>query len=186
MAIFSEKIIEAHYIDLEYSLIEIIYEGEDGKLYSHALKVDPDNKDYQDLLADGWDLDKLVDDTAEYKRRTSAYFNTEVNAAAKMLVYEILANEKENLAKAKKALDEKGKNLENLDRNTRLKVQDMIAEVWAHIHQNNKDKDMLFKIKLWVLEQDFMQSASKEEKYAIRKATRATQIFGLIDKLLEE
>lgn len=186
MAIFSGKIIEAHYIDLEYSLIEILYEGEDGKLYSHALRVDPDNKDYQDLIAEGWDQNKIIDDTAEYKRRTSASFSTEVNAAAKLLVDEILAQERESLIKKSKALDEKGKSIEDLDRSTRLKMQDVVAEVWTHLYENNEDKDMLFKLKLWVLEQEFINAATKEEKSEIRKAKRATQVFGLIDKFLTE
>ena len=193
MAIFSGKIIEAHYIDLEYSLIEILYEGEDGKLYSHAIRVDPDHPDYQALLEEGWDQDKIIDDTAEYKRRTSASFNTEVNAAAKLLVDEILAQERESLIKKSKALDEKGKSLdekgrsiEDLDRSTRLKMQDVVAEVWTHLYENNENKDMLFKLKLWVLEQEFINAATKEEKSEIRKAKRATEVFGLIDKFLIE
>jgi hypothetical protein len=45
---------------------------------------------------------------------------------------------------------------------------------------------MLFKFKLWTLEQDFVKEISTEQKSAIRKSTRVTQLFSIIDKLLED
>jgi hypothetical protein len=185
MALFSGKIIEAHYIDHEYSIVEILYAGDDGNVYSHALRADPNNQEWKDLIADGWDQDKLAEGTAEYKRQTSASFNIEVNAAAKLIVNEILVSERKAIIKKVQNLTEKEKSLENLDRSTRNKTQDMLSEVWSHVLEQNTDKDMLFQFKLWVLEQDFIKNATKEEKSAVRKAMKISQIFGLIDKYLE-
>tara|TARA_B110000503_G_C6987200_1_gene345764 strand:+ start:178 stop:738 length:561 start_codon:yes stop_codon:yes gene_type:complete len=186
MAEFSGRVVNAQYMNAEYSIIKVSYEGDDGQLYVYHLDVDAGHQDYKDLLAEGWDVEKLVDATAESKRTQAAAFNTEVNAAAKILVDEILASEKEMLASEKEMLVNTKKDLADLSRSTRLSVQDMLAEVWTHILDKNTDKDMLFKFKLWVLEQDFVKEISKEQKSAIRKATRATQMFGLIDKLLED
>jgi hypothetical protein len=184
MAEFSGKIISAQYIDAEYSMIKVTYEH-DGMPVVYNLDANPDHHDYQDLLAEGWTQEKIIEETAEVKKAQSAAFNVEVHAAAKLMVDELLAKEKENLEKIARDLDIKGSNLEDLDRNTREKTQNMIAEVWTHIVHTNTDKDTLFKFKLWLLEQDFVKDSSKEEKSAIRKAERVTQLFSLIDDLIK-
>lgn len=184
MAEFSGKIISAQYIDAEYSMIKVTYE-QDGMLVVYNLDANPNNHDYQALLDEGWDQERIIEETAEVKKAQSAAFNIEVHAAAKLMVDELLAQEKENLQKIARDLDIKGSNLEDLDRSTREKTQNMIAEVWTHIVHTNTDKDILFKFKLWLLEQDFVKDCSKEEKSAIRKAERITQLFSLIDNLVK-
>jgi hypothetical protein len=192
MAEFSGRIISAEYMNTDYSLIKVRY-NDDGINAIYHLEVDPNNADFQALEADGWDAEKIIDATAESKRVQSNAWNLEVNAAAKMLVDEILASEKDMLASQKDMLASEKymlantkKDLADLSRSTRLSVQDMLAEVWTHILDKNTDKDMLFKFKLWTLEQDFVKEISKEQKSAIRKSTRVTQLFSIIDKLLED
>ena len=192
MAEFSGRIISAEYMNTDYSLIKVRY-NDNGINAIYNLEVDPNNADFQALEADGWDAEKIIDATAESKRVQSNACNLEVNAAAKMLVDEILASEKDMLASQKDMLASEKymlantkKDLADLSRSTRLSVQDMLAEVWTHILDKNTDKDMLFKFKLWTLEQDFVKEISKEQKSAIRKSTRVTQLFSIIDKLLED
>jgi hypothetical protein len=192
MAEFSGRIISAEYMNTDYSLIKVRY-NDNGINAIYHLEVDPNNADFQALEADGWDAEKIIDATAESKRVQSNAWNLEVNAAAKMLVDEILASEKDMLASQKDMLASEKymlantkKDLADLSRSTRLSVQDMLAEVWTHILDKNTDKDMLFKFKLWTLEQDFVKEISKEQKSAIRKSTRVTQLFSIIDKLLED
>ena len=49
MAIFSNKIIEAYYVNAEKTAIEIIYkDGE--KAISHYLSFDPNHPDFKDLI----------------------------------------------------------------------------------------------------------------------------------------
>ena len=175
-----------------YSLIKVRYNDDCINAIYH-LEVDPNNADFQALEADGWDAEKIIDATAESKRVQSNAWNLEVNAAEKMLVDEILASEKDMLASQKDMLASEKymlantkKDLADLSRSTRLSVQDMLAEVWTHILDKNTDKDMLFKFKLWTLEQYFVKEISKEQKSAIRKSTRVTQLFSIIDKLLED
>lgn len=184
MAEFSGKVVDAQFVDAERSIIKVLYE-QDELIMVYNLDVNPDHPDYKELMSEGWDLEKIVESTAEYKRAESAAFNIEVNQAAKMLVDEILASEKEILANEKQVLDNTKKDLADLSRSTRMNVQDMLAEVWTHIFDSNTDKDMIFKFKLWVLEQDFVKEISKEQKSAIRKATRVTQLFSIIDDLIK-
>ena len=192
MAEFSGRIISAEYMNTDYSLIKVRY-NDNGINAIYHLEVDQNNADFQALEADGWDAEKIIDATAESKRVQSNAWNLEVNAAAKMLVDEILASEKDMLASQKDMLASEKymlantkKDLADLSRSTRLSVQDMLAEVWTHILDKNTDKDMLFKFKLWTLEQDFVKEISKEQKSAIRKSTRVTQLFSIIYKLLED
>lgn len=192
MAIFSGKILTAHYINPEYSIVELTYTGEDGGVYAHALRVDPDNPEWQALLEDGWDQERLIEGTAEYKRISSMNFNIEVNNAAKTLA-KSMADEIAT-AMAKKMVKEKYEQLEvkatlaaaketniSLDAPSVYKVQN---EELESIIFNNENKDIIFKFKLWILEQDFVKGCTKEQKSEIRKASRLTELFALIDKLV--
>ena len=185
MSLFSGKIIEAHYIDHEYSIVEVMYTGDDGNVYSHALRADPNNQEWKDLIADGWDQDKLAEGTAEYKRSSAADFNTQVNSLAKELVQQLLVEETEKLSKLEEKALGKLNKLNNLEHDVRKERIALTTNFYSYILENNKDKDELFKLKLWALEQEFVKTADKETKSAIRKATKITQVFLLIDKLLE-
>lgn len=157
MAIFSGKINTAHYIDLEYTLVEILYTGDDGNVYSHALRADPDNKEWKELLAEGWDEDKLANGTAEYKRRSLGAFNREVLKAAQILI-----REKYGYA------DEEG------DENTDAELIDPTFSwdnVFDKIDTMNHNKEEIFKFKIWAFESKKMKKASQEVKKELRKAT---------------
>lgn len=185
MAEFSGKIVDAVYVNEEYSIVKIRYEDSAGNLAVYNLEANPDDEDYKALVAEGWDSEKILDSTAEFKKAQAAAFSIEVNTAAKLMVDEILAGEKEIIAGKKEALANDEKALADLKRNTRTAVQDMLTEAWIYIVDNNTDKDMLFKFKLWVLEQEFVKEIPKEQKSAIRKATRVTQLFSIIDDLIK-
>jgi len=185
MSLFSGKIIEAHYIDHEYSIVEVMYTGDDGNVYSHALRADPNNQEWKDLIADGWDQDKLAEGTAEYKRASAADFNAQVNSLAKELVQQLLVEETEKLSKLEEKALGKLNKLNNLEHDVRKERIALTTNFYSYILENNKDKDEIFKLKLWALEQEFVKTADKETKSAIRKATKITQVFLLIDKLLE-
>lgn len=159
MALFSGKIIDAHYTDPEYSVVEVLYEGDDGKLYSHALIANSENQDWIDLIADGWDQDKLIDGTAEYKRSMSASFNTQVSDLASKMVSEMVG----------------------------LKTNPVQTgnEIFNFVLNLNKDKEELFKFKIWALELDEMKLASKEQKSEIRKAKSIIEGFWILNSINE-
>jgi hypothetical protein len=186
MAIFSGKVNTAHYIDLEYTLVEILYTGDDGNVYSHALRADPDNAEWKELIAEGWDEEKLLDGTAEYKRQHSAAFNTEVNAAARKLAHEmvgmkVLLEEKEKL---EKEVESKKTTLLSLDQTVKIKTNAVDHEVFEYIMNNNSDKETLFKFKLWALEKANELDYSKEIKTKIRKCETILDGLLIFNELL--
>lgn len=142
MAEFSGKIVDAQYIDPEYSIIKVLYD-DNGSLTVYNVDVNPDHPDYQALEAEGWDHDKIVDSTAEIKKAQAAAFSIEVNNAARALI-------EESMSREVKALEQ--------------------LEDYFELFVNDTDKDNLFKFKLWALENSVVQSATKDQKSKIRKA----------------
>lgn len=162
MAIFSGKIVTAHYIDTEYSMIELIYEGADGNLHSHALRSDPNNPEFQALLADGWDEEKLFEGTAEYKRRSSAAHNIEVNRAARLLIKEMYG------------YSEDEEELEPVDQNFS----------WDYFFDEmNNNKDEIFRFKIWAFESEKMKNVDQETKKKLRKAANILEAIKIYEAI---
>ena len=152
MAEFSNKIIDAYYINADYSLIEILFKDDNDKIHSYAVQADPEQNSYKEFLAEGWDLDRLVDSTAEYKRRSSATLNTVIQKAADELVK---ASELYQVEKKHNEIEA---------------IQTMDDEFFNILFNNNKDKEFIFKFKLWALQLDSIKKSSKEVKTNLRKA----------------
>lgn len=184
MAIFSGKIITAHYINPEYSVVELTYTGDDGNVYAHALTVSEDNPEWKALLEDGWDHDKLAEGTAEYKRQSSFDFNTQVNSAAKEMVKEMLAQETERLSKLEEKALNKLNKLNNLEHDARIAADVANQDIYNYILNHNEDKDELFKFKLWALELETIKNSDKETKSKIRKVTKITEGMSLLHTVL--
>jgi hypothetical protein len=186
MALFSGKIIDARYIDLEYSLVELTYTGDDGNVYAHALRVDENNQEWLDLLAEGWDQERLLDGTAEYKRQASADFNGQVNELARKLAKEMIGMKE--LEEQKTALESKISNQEktllSLDQNIKIRTNQANSGVYDHIMSINTDKEELFKFKLWALEQEAVQNSDKDVKSKIRKCTNIIEGLFIVNELL--
>lgn len=187
MAIFSDKIINAVYANPEYTLIKIRYEDDDGNVCPHVIDVDPNHSDFKALEAEGWNTEKLIDETAEFLRAQSAAWNTEVNAAAQQIAQEmigttVLKKEKSELdvqvKDAKIALDKSQEKLDKLGGDTFDAVQRSKNTIFQFIWDADNNKDELFKFKLWALELDFVKSADKTVKSSLRKAK--TIIDGLV------
>jgi hypothetical protein len=142
-AIFSNSIISAYYFDEDYATIEVLYEIND-EIHNYIVEVNPDNIDYQALLAEGWDTDKLAKSTEQYKREQSLEFNTAIQTS----VDAILEQSKMSIDPAEGS-------------------RDISNDIFDMILQDNKD--MLFKFKLWALELDNIKTSPKSVKTKIRK-----------------
>jgi len=145
-AIFSNSIISAYYFDEDYATIEVLYEIND-EIHNYIVEVNPDNIDYQALLAEGWDTDKLAKSTEQYKREQSLEFNTAIQTS----VDAILEQSKMSIDPAEGA-------------------RDISSDIFNIILEKNADKDMLFKFKLWALELDNIKASNKTIKNEIRKS----------------
>lgn len=192
MAEFSGKVVDAQFIDNEHSIIKVLYD-QDGSLHVYNLDVNPDHPDYKELMSEGWDLEKIAESTAEYKKAESAAFNIEVNTAARALAQEmigmkVLQDERDRLAAEKEKLGEqvssKEETLIGLDKEVKIKTNQADSAYFEHLWEINENKEELFKFKLWALELDAVKDAGKEIKSSIRKATRISQGLAIIDALM--
>jgi predicted nuclease with TOPRIM domain len=199
MAEFSGKVVDAQFVDEEHSIIKVLYE-QDELIMVYNLDVNPDHPDYKQLMSEGWDLEKIAESTAEYKKAESAAFNIEVNEAARALAQEmlgmkVLQDERDRLAAEKEML--KGRTAElgeqvnsteeiliGLDKEVKIKTNQVDSAYFEHLWEMNENKEQLFKFKLWALELDAVKDAGKEIKSSIRKATRISQGLAIIDALM--
>ena len=145
-AIFSNSIISAYYFNEDYATIEVLYKIND-EIHNYIVEVNPDNIDYQALLAEGWDTDKLAKSTEQYKREQSLEFNTAIQTS----VDAILEQSKMSIDPAEGS-------------------RDISSDIFNIILEKNTDKDMLFKFKLWALELDNIKASNKTIKNEIRKS----------------
>lgn len=157
-AIFSNSIISAYYFDEDYATIEVLYEIND-EIHNYIVEVNPDNIDYQALLAEGWDTDKLAKSTEQYKREQSFEFNNAIQTS----VDAILEQSKMSIDIAEGA-------------------QDISSDIFDMILQDNKD--MLFKFKLWALELDNIKASPKSVKSEIRKCKSIIEGMSIIAPLI--
>ena len=72
-----ENIVTAHYVDEEYTNIEVLYSiGEEIHVY--VLPADPEDNDYKALVKAGWDANTLAEHTTRYKREQRRGFEAMV------------------------------------------------------------------------------------------------------------
>lgn len=192
MAEFSGKIVSAFYANEEHDMVKIRWD-DNGTLNVYHVPVDENNADYKSLLKEGWDPERLVDETVEEKRAQSAAFNIEVNAAARQIAQEmlgmkVLEEERDRLVKEKGKLDnqvgEKEQILIGLDKEVKVKTNQVDNAYFEHFWEINENKEELFKFKLWALELETVKKADKSIKSAIRKATRISQGMAILDDLM--
>lgn len=192
MAEFSGKIDTAYYINDDYTLVEVVYTNPNDEQVNYMVEVG-DNADYQALVEEGYDLEKLLDGTSEYKRVHAKQFGEMVNAEAQALAEEMLGmrflmERKEALEKQTAELDQQTQDKENqllsLDQDVKVKTNKVDHAVYDFIRDMNESKEELFKFKLWALEQDVVKEADKSVKSSIRKATRITSAMAIYDSLI--
>ena len=199
---FTGKVVKAYYISEGHKDIEVIFDTDgQGKYGRFLVQVDEDDYYYKALQEEGWDLDKIAEDTAEYKRAESERFGIIVNKAAEQLAREMLGmqtlnEEKQRLIREaeelqkhredlKKSVDKKEADLRGLDQTIKVQTNQADSVVFSYILEKNNNKEELFKMKLWALELDIVKDADKEIKSKIRKTTTMTGVFGILDTLME-
>jgi hypothetical protein len=192
MAEFSGAVDAAYYMDENYSLIEVVYTNPNNEKVNYMVEVG-DNADYNALVSEGWDPEKLVETTSEFKRESAREFGELVNAQAQALAEEMLGmrflmERKEILEKQTAELDQQTQEKENqllsLDQDVKVKTNKVDHAVYDFIRDNNESKEELFKFKLWALEQDVVKKSDKSIKSSIRKSTRITSAMAIYNDLL--
>jgi hypothetical protein len=176
MALFSGKIMEAHYIDHEYSIVELLYTGDDGNVYCHALRADPNSPEWQALIADGWDQEKLAEGTAEYKRQQANSFSESINVHVQERLQEIINT----------SFKDKEKKLQEMEKELRANRKVIDEQIYDTLLTNNEDKEHLFKFKLWALEHQEVKDSSKSIKSEIRKSKTILEGLSILHRALND
>lgn len=203
MAIFSEKVISAKFIDSPYNmLIEVLYR-EGDVVVPYVLEVDFTQQDFNDLLKE-ISLDEIQSVTKKEQELQYNAFNSIIEAEVNRR-WEL---ESEKIKKAyqevdhykgdliKKAYDEVEQYAGDMKSELAKEYRDLFIssskfsidnlsgkEIFNHILKKNEDKDFVFDLKVGILEDaDITKSKDKNLKLAIRKAK---SVFELI-KLYEE
>ena len=192
MADFSGRIVSAQYANTERTIIKVLYE-EDGKLFPYSFPNDENNPDYQDLMKEDWDHEKIADATADRLRGEKRAYDEQINAVARelakeMLGMKVLEEEKQRLEEEKEKLNstvnEKEQILIGLDKEVKVKTNAVDTAFFQSFWDVNENKEELFKFKLWALELDAVKNADKSIKSSIRKVNRISQGMAILDDLM--
>ena len=120
--------------------------------------------DYQDLEKAGWDLERIQEETAGYKRAASLQHDTAVAAAAQQWLKE---NPPEEVV---------------IERIENIKVDDIIGSIIS----KNEDEDTVFKAKLAIMElDDVKKSKDTKLKQEIRKAKTLIEVVSHLQKVMK-
>jgi hypothetical protein len=143
MAIFTGKIRDAYYHSEDYKTIKIEVEDKDRDMtFAHFIEVDPNDGEYQALIEEGYDEEKLVERTAEYKRSASRDIARLVNARATLIAEQLLK--------------------EKYDRQVRIEAEDMARKMLGPMVQQEfntrleREAHNLAKTKAEVLAKDMV------------------------------
>lgn len=186
MADFSGRIVSAQYANTARTIIKVLYE-EDEKLFPYSFPNDENNPDYKALMEEGWDHEKIEDETAERLRGEKRAYDEQINAAARHFAREMLGMQdmQDQKAALEKEVSDRQTTLLSLDKDLKIKKNEVDTEFFKILWRDNESKEELFKFKLWALELDVVKEADKDIKSKIRKSERITEGLGLIDSLLK-
>jgi len=160
---FTKKnVITARFINDEHTTIEVLHTIKgDEKAHAYILEYDKDSTDYQDLEKAGWDLERIQEETAGYKRAASLQHDTAVAAAAQ------------------EWLKENPTTVENV-------VNVPVTDIIGSIIDKNEDEDTVFKAKLAVMElDDVKKSKDTKLKQEIRKAKTLIEVVSYLQKVMK-
>jgi len=148
MAIFSNKIKEVSFLNVDKTLVEVLY-NENNNIISYLIPVDFQNSDFKDLLSE-IDLEQIEKNTKDkrkiYKQQLKSYLNNVTDA----LKYQA----------------------ENSDEKFLERLEKFLFEF------NGKDDELLFKLKLKMFESSRLKSCNDAEKKSkIRTATTPVQLI---------
>ena len=160
---FTKKnVITARFINDEHTTIEVLHTIKgDEKAHAYILEYDKDSTDYQDLEKAGWDLERIQEETAGYKRAASLQHDTAVAAAAQ------------------EWLKENPTTVENV-------VNVPVTDIIGSIIDKNEDEATVFKAKLAVMElDDVKKSKDTKLKQEIRKAKTLIEVVSYLQKVMK-
>jgi hypothetical protein len=148
MAIFSNKIREASFFNTDKTLVEILY-NENNNTVSYLITVDFQNPDFKDLMSE-IDLEQIEKNTKDKQKIYKQQLKTYLNNVTDSLKYQA----------------------ENSDEKFLERLEKFFFEF------NEKDDELLFKLKLKMFESIRLKSCNDvEKKSKIRNANTPLQLI---------
>jgi hypothetical protein len=157
MAIFSNKIIEAYYVNAEKTAIEVIYkDGE--KAISHYLSFDPNHPDFKDLINE-YSLENILETTTK-----------RLNAYREQLKNVVQGYQQNALKNAEESLE---------------KIREEVFSFLISFDESSKGHlDLLFTLKLKLFEIEKVKNSTDEEgKSSIRKSMTPIDVLNSFKNL---
>jgi hypothetical protein len=165
---FTKKnVITARFINDEHTTIEVVHTiKSDEKAHAYIFEYDKDCDEMKQLDKIGWDLERIQEETAGYKREASRLHDESVAAAAQQWLE---ANPPEIVTEIETIIEN-------------IKVDDIIGSIIS----KNKDEDTIFRSKLAVMElDDVKKSKDTKAKQEIRKANTLIEVIGQLKNFMK-
>ena len=148
MAIFSNKIKEVSFLNVDKTLVEVLY-NENNNTVSYLIPVDFQNSDFKELIAE-IDLEQIEKNTKDKRKIYKQQLKNYLNNVTDSLKYQA----------------------ENSDEKFLERLEKFLFEF------NEKDDELLFKLKLKMFESSRLKSCNDTEKKSkIRTATTPVQLI---------
>jgi len=148
MAIFSNKIKEVSFLNADKTLVEVLY-NENNNTVSYLIPVDFKNSDFKELMSE-IDLEQIEKNTKDKRKIYKQQLKTYLNNVTDALKYQA----------------------ENSDEKFLERLEKFLFEF------NEKDDELLFKLKLKMFESTRLKSCNDTEKKSkIRTATTPVQLI---------
>ena len=148
MAIFSNKIKEVSFLNVDKTLVEVLY-NENNNTVSYLIPVDFKNSDFKELISE-IDLEQIEKNTKDKRKIYKQQLKTYLNNVTDALKYQA----------------------ENSDEKFLERLEKFLFEF------NEKDDELLFKLKLKMFESTRLKSCNDTEKKSkIRTATTPVQLI---------
>ena len=148
MAIFSNKIKEVSFLNVDKTLVEVLY-NENNNTVSYLIPVDFQNSDFKELITE-IDLEQIEKNTKDKRKVYKQQLKTYLNNVTDTLRYQA----------------------ENSDEKFLERLEKFLFEF------NEKDDELLFKLKLKMFESTRLKSCNDTEKKSkIRTATTPVQLI---------
>jgi hypothetical protein len=182
MAVFSNKIVTAKFLDYpNNTVIEVLYE-EDEQLISFSLEVDFTQDDFNELVKE-ISLDEIEtiskEEYDEKRKEAQAFLEQQINEKVEKQVAEIWEKDK---ARIKSDLAKEYQ--ESFVQEKSLSLDELPSkDIFNHLIKKNEDLDFLFDLKIHILEDaDITKSKDKTLKLSIRKAKTVLQLIKIYEE----
>jgi len=179
MIIFENEVIEARFTDEGYTIVEVLY-SEGDKIRSFSFEYNDNSSHRKALEAEGWDRDKLIEDTAKYKKDSSSQLMQIVEGEVQHRVESIL----EKLQGEYVARDNFREEILNREMGKLKKEQALAPERFLkETLDMNNDVDSLFKLKLAIFTLDNVKDANNDIKKRLRKSKSVFECFAILHEI---